>query len=346
MIGRLRLAIPWVCVLAIACLAPGCRSRMRYGTSRPLTQNTVAWRTVSSSDGSATVLMPVRPVENTTTSQEEDGARRTATLLHGETSFGYFGLFVVRFEGGIVGNPLAGVGDVAAEVFRRVEIERRRSRRLSVDGFYAREDVGADAEGAFVALRQFVGDDRVVVAMVAVPRTPDMLRIAERYMESIQLDPSHALFPTAGSRHSDGTWTPVYLPEADFGVELPSAPALREQTVELAGQRAGVQTFESRDAWGIYRVRVVGFGGDSPPSGAYEALRRMIHADRDIRPVHANGFPGRVYTRDDGANRHWIRMYQTVGRLYVVEAIGARASIRDRRVGQRLLSFFQSFRIL
>lgn len=332
--------------LAVAGATPGCRTRVPYGTSNALTRDSVGWHSVAPAEGGVRVQMPVYPSERTGTDQDEDGARRVTTFVHGEARFGYFGLFIARWEGGLVGDPLPRVGELASEIFQRVQIRRESSRRLAVDGFYAREDVGTDGRGAFVALRQFVGDDRVIMAVAVVQRTPDQLRIAEHFMQSIELDGAHALFPVAGARRADGEWTPVYLPEADFGITLPTAPVIREQEVTLAGHRATSQTFQSEDGWGIYRVRVVAFGGDPTPDGAFEALRQALQADHEVRPVHAGGFPGRVFTRDEGANRRWIRIYQTVGRLYVVEAVGPRASIRDRSVGHRLLAYFQSFRIL
>lgn len=289
--------------------------------------------------------MPVPPRVERGGGQDEDGARRRTTTVVADARYGYFSVFIAEWEGGIVGNPLPVIAESAAEIFARAELQRDRSERIEVEGYYAREDTGTDPHGAFVAMRQFVGGDRVVVAVAIVPRRPELLRVAEEFMGSITLDPANALFPTQGSRHVDGSWTPLYMPEADFGVSMPSSPTAREEEIVLQGHRRAIHTFESRDSWGSYRVRVVTFGNDVP-DGAYEELRGRLRFDREVRPVQASGFPGRVYTTDTGNTRSWARMFQTSGRIYVVEALGPRSSVRDRRVGQMLLRYFNSFRVL
>ena len=310
-----------------------------------LTADTVGWNDVSPPGSGVRFRIPGMPRVTHGSGQEEDGARRRTTTVLADARFGYFAVFVAEWEGGIVGDPLPAMARLSGDIFRETELRRERSRRLSVDGFYAREDIGTDARGAFVALREFVGGDRVVLAIAIVPRSPDMLRMAEVFMGSITLDDANALFPTNGRRHADGSWLPIFVPEADFAVTMPSAPSVREREIPIAGEARLVRSFESSDGWGRYRVQVIGFE-DHVPDEAFAEVVRELALLTEVRPVEASGFPGRVYTSDVGGTRTLARVYQTMGRIYVVEAIGPRAAIRGPGVQHNLLSYFDSFRIL
>lgn len=348
--GATRSALPLVitALLALAWL-PACGHRAQYGAryvgGRPLTPETVGWSDVAPPGTGVRFRIPGAPRVTHGGGQEDDGARRRTTTVIADARFGYFGVFVAEWEGGIVGDPLPAMDRLSGDIFRETELRRERSRRLAVDGFYAREDIGTDARGSFVALREFVGGDRVVLAIAVVGRSRDMLRMAEGFMGSITLDDANALFPTNGRRRTDGSWLPIYVPEAAFAVTMPSAPSVREQEIPIAGASRLVRSFESSDAWGRYRVQVIGFE-DHVPDEAFAEVVRQLQLVREVRPVEASGFPGRVYTSDVGDTRTLARVYQTMGRIYVVEAIGSRAAIRGPGVQRSLLSYFDSFRIL
>jgi hypothetical protein len=324
---------------------PACGRRAQYGTSRPLTAYTVGWSDVAPPGAGVRFRIPGAARMTRGSGQEEDGARRRTTTVVTDARLGYFAVFVAEWEGGIVGDPLPAMAQLSEGIFRETELRRERSRRLSIDGFYAREDLGTDGRGSFVALREFVGGDRVVLAIAIVRRSPDMLRVAETFMSSITLDDANALFPTNGRRHTDGSWLPVYVPEAEFAITMPSAPSLREQEIPIAGSPRLVRSFESRDAWGRYRVHVISFE-DQVPDAAFREVVRQLQLVTEVRSVEASGFPGRVYTSDVGDTRTMARVYQTMGRIYVVEAMGSHAAIRGRDVQRTLLSYFDSFRIL
>lgn len=342
-----RSSLGWALV-ALACLLilPSCRSRQRYGWARPVTAQTVGWQDVSPRGTGVRVSMPSTPTGETDEDVTDDGARVRQTSVAVEAPYGLFAVHVNQFEGGFVGDPLIAAAALAESIFEHADLQRDRSQRLTVQGFYAREDTGRGENDTFVAIRQFVGADRVVVALAVVPRrSRDALRIASRFMGSIQLDPEHALMPAQGARHADGTWTPLYLPEADFAISMPRAPSLEESELVLGGQRSPVWTYETRDDWGRYRVRVVSFGR-LVPEDAFGQLTEQLRLQREIRPVQTNGYPGRVFTTDQGGTRAFTRVYQTETRLYVVEAIGSRASLRSRDRARILMAYFDSFRIL
>ncbi|GAB5540258.1 MAG: hypothetical protein RLO52_12735 [Sandaracinaceae bacterium] len=331
---------------ALACLLilPSCASRQRYGWTRPVTAGTVEWHDVSPRGSGVRVSMPARPIGDTDQNRAEDGARMRQTSVRAETRYGLFAVHVNQLEGGYVGDPLIAAAAFAEGIFESADLERERSQRLTVQGFYAREDLGRGENDTFVAMRQFVGADRVIIALAVVPRrSQDAMQIASRFMGSIQLDPAHALLPREGARRGDGTWTPLYIPEADFAISMPSAPAMEEAEIMLDGQRTPVWTYQTQDDWGRYRVRVVTFS-TRMPDGAYAAMREQLHLQREIRPVQTNGYPGLVFTTDRGGTRAFTRLYQTASRLYVVEAIGPRASMRGH--ARDLMAYFDSFRIL
>ena len=313
------------------------------GGSRPT--SSLRWVPTSPPGTGVTVQMPTVPRVVAHTERATDGAARYETMVSAELPAGYFAVFVMQWEAGIVGDPLRSVAESATTLFERADLNRERSRRLSVDGYYGREDVGTNEQGAHVVLRQFVGHDRVVVALAVVNQNAQAVQIATRFLDSIGLARANALFPARGTRQESGAWTALYMPEADFAIAMPTSPTIAEAQVRVDGRNWPVHSFQSRDDWGTYQVKVVDFG-DRLPDNAYEELRQQFRFGRDVRPVHVSGFPGRVFVTDIGGRRTWARMYQTSGRLYVVEATGERRSIRDQAVGRTLMRYFDSFRIL
>ena len=348
---------------ALALLAaPACATRRRYPSDdmrfssaaqrgavqrgamqRGGASSNLHWVHTAPPDTGVSAQFPAPPQIEASLDRDDDGARRYETTATAELPFGYFAVFVARWESGIVGNPLRTVSQVASAIFERAELTRERSRRLAVDGYYAREDFGTNEHGAHVTLRQYVGRDRVIVAVAIA--NPDAGEVSSWFLDSVGLDRQNALFPTGGGRRSDGRWTPLYIPESDFAVAMPAAPSISEAEVSVDGETHTMQVFQSRDAWGLYRVRVVSFG-DHVPEGGFAALRRELHFGREVRPVHSSGFPGRVFVTDVGAQRAWARMFQTAGRVYIVEAIGERRTLTDRSTADSLLRYFDSFRIL
>ncbi|MFK7984826.1 MAG: hypothetical protein AB8I08_02270 [Sandaracinaceae bacterium] len=340
-------------------LLPSCRSRVRWtpnsGQPYPGTFGRPArgvaqgysprWTDTAPPDTGVRFSMPTQPVVEARTARDEDGAQRFEVVARSESAFGFFAVFTARWEGGLVGDPLRAIADSAASIFERADLQRQNARRLSVTGYYAREDTGTNAQQAHVVLRQFVGSDRVIVALALVPNRPPNVQIANQFLASIGLNSQHALFGQAGQRQADGSWTPVYMPESDFAISMPAAPAIIEDELVVAEASRTRRVFEARDSWGRYRVQVIRFG-EWVPDEAYGELQTLLRVGRNVRPVESQGFPGRVFVADSGAERSWIRMFRTRGRVYVVEATGARDSVRDRRVGTRLNRYFNSFRIL
>lgn len=347
----------WVLLAALVVLTglPGCRRRARvgYAATRPTGRYAAqgyasrdAWTRVAPPNAGFEVRMPVRFRVDGHNGHDEDGARTATASVVGETTNGYFGVFSMWWEGGIVGDPLPGTVERARTVFQRGELALESSRRLAVEGFYAREDTGADPRGAFVAVRQYVGNDRVIMAVAVVSRNDrQALEVANYFMRSIRLETRYALFADAGTRRAGGEWTPLYVPELDFGARLPSSPEIQERDMQVADARARVTTFGSQDDWGTYRVRVLSFEGPVP-EGALEEVTERLRLTNEVRPVHSAGFPGRVYTGDGGDRRSIARVFRTLERIYVVQATGPRARIREPSVRTHLSNFFDSFRIL
>lgn len=344
-----------VAALVILAGLPGCRRRARFGTptyggsyqGAPAQQRGgVQWTRAAPDNAGFEVQMPVRYRMDGRNGHDDDGARTATATVVGEAQWGYFGVVSVWFEGGIVGDPVPGTVELARGIFDRGELDLEASRRLAVEGFYAREDTGADSRGAFVALRQFVGRDRVIMAVAVVPRNSrEALGVAEHFMRSIRLDSRYALFPRQGTRRSGGAWTPLYVPELDFGVRLPSSPEIEGRDMQIADAAAHVTTFGSQDEWGTFRVRVITFERGVPDDAVDDVCERL-RLTEEVRPVHASGFPGRVYTGDGGSRRSIARVFLTLERIYVVQATGPRARIGDAAVRAHLRDFFDSFRIL
>ena len=310
----------------------------------PRTAN--GWNQVSPVDSGVTVRMPGRPTYRNHVSQSHDGAREYSSSVLANSRMGIFGVLVVHWEGGIVGDPLPATRENARRIFEQGEIRAQDSRRLAVAGFYGREDIGVNQQGVQIVLRQYVGSDRVVLVYSAVRGVPQQRsRIAAMFQESVTLDPQYALFASAGTGRSDGQWTPLYIPESAFGVQMPVAPAVREQEMTIASTDVDVTSFESRDSWGRYAVRVVTFP-DVVPGGAFEEVRGRLHLVDRIRSAESSGYPGAVYTTDRGPERTWARIFRTDGRIYVVQARGPRAAASAADGQARLRNFFNSFRIL
>ncbi|HJL17440.1 MAG TPA: hypothetical protein RMH99_17355, partial [Sandaracinaceae bacterium LLY-WYZ-13_1] len=238
----------------------------------------------------------------------------------------------------LVGDPLEAASGVADSVFETQELSQRRSTRLDIPGFYGREDVGVAPNGAFVALRQFVGRSRVYVAMAVVANARRPLGAAEHFMGSIELDESDAILPFG----APGELEAIYLPEADFTVRMPALTHRRTVDVRVGEHTRSAWVFESRGDDVRYRVRVIAFPEGVPP-GSLAEVREGLSLGDGRGPVHASGFGGRAFTRSSDSTRVDARAYVTAHRVYVVEAARRRG---DRAHRAEVTEFFSSFRIL
>lgn len=339
----------WIVVSSlILLLLPACARRVRrnypntgyaqpqYGAA-PGGAAMAGWVVVRPPRTGVTLQMPGGAATSTRTGRDDDGARFHSTMLRSQTRMGSFALIVTEWEGGLVGDPLISAEEVADELFETQELGRRRSTRLDIPGFYGREDLGVSSNGAFVALRQFVGTHRVYVALAVVPNQQHALQIAERFMASVELQRSDALLPFG----QPGELEAIYMPEADFSVRMPALTHRSSAEVEVDGRDRDSWTYESRGGDARYRIRVIAFDGP-PPEGVVQTLRAQLSLGDSAGPTSASGFPGYIYERRSETGEGEARIYVTAGRVYIVDEAHRRgASEHASRAGQ----FFDSFRI-
>lgn len=263
----------------------------------------------------------------------EDGARYERALARVTVEYGTFTIVVNEWEGGFVGDPLAAARDLAGVVMDTPDLTGRRTQRLDIAGFYAREDVGRTQEGVFVALRQFVGRERLYVAVAAVVDDPHGLRAAENFMSSIELDQADALLPFGSS----AALIPLYMPEEDFAVRMPPLTLRTTSQANVEGEAVDVHVFESMRPGVVYRVSVVDFRHEAPQD-ALAAVARQLSLGEVGAPIHASGFPGFIY---GGATRGTTtRAFLTRRRVYALQVIASGGPPTEQA------SFIDSFRIL
>lgn len=298
---------------------------------RPAGQS--GWAAVAPPNTGFACEMPFAPRVNGEAGIDDDGARYQSVTARLDAPHGTFGVFIVQWEGGVVGDPLERAQRLADTIVERAEATDRRSARVAMPGFYAREDTGRVANGGFFALRQFIGRERLYVAAVAVDSTPAALRSAEYFMQSIALDREDAMLPLGDSTEPVAT----YLPDVDFAAVIPPIGARRSARVELDDETVDAVAFESPHPGGLYRVMVFGFAG-AAPERALERVATHLSLGAPGAYLHASGFPGRGYAppRDEEA-----RAFLTGRRVYVLQVVGA-ASLDAARTA----AFFDSFRIL
>lgn len=324
-------------LLTMSCL--GCATRgVGHATYAP---SGGGWVRVTPPGAGVAVEMPGAPHLTRSESLEDDGTPVVITTLRSDTGYGSFGLMVAEFEGGTVGDPGAVARDVAAGMLGELEIDATRSERLDSPGFYARQDVGAHRQGLVVGVRQFVGARRIYVAIAAVPSRPDLLALADRFMGSIELDPSDRLFAAAGPAQpteiagAPASWGPVYSPGEAFAVEMPAVAEVQTSTLALPSGDAAQRTFEGRAPGATYRVRVIALD-DPGAAGRLDEVAAALSLGEAVGPVHASGFGGREHRAVSDAPRV-SRVFTTASRIYVLETTGA---------SERAARFFDSFRIL
>jgi len=295
------------------------------------------WISVSPPRTGVTVQMPAAPQTSTRSGRDDDGARFHSTMVRSQAATGSFALIITEWEGGLVGDPLIAAAEVADDLFETQELGRRRSNRLDMPGFYGREDVGVAPNGAFVALRQFVGRHRIYVALAVVANHQLNLQVAEHFMASIELQNSDALLPFGQPSELEA----IYMPEADFSVRMPALTHRSSSEVEIAGRTRSAWTYESRGSDARYRIRVIAFE-ESPPEGILETVGTQLSLGTRQHPTDASGFPGHVYSRASDSGVGAARVFVTATRVYVVDEAHRRGATEHEA---RAREFFDSFRI-
>ncbi len=332
-------------VLSLAIVAAlafvGCRTRvqfpadtMRVPVAGAAAAGPVGWADVRQPAAGFACQMPAIPQVEAVSGIAEDGASYETLRARASAPFGSFAMIVTQWEGGVVGDPLTIGRELAETVLELAETSDARARRVTMPGFYAREDTGLSPDGAFFAMRQFFGRDRIYVAIASVRRDPMGLRAAEQFMESIALDRRDAILPVGEEVEP----VPIYLPDVDFSVTMPPLAARRAIQIDIEGAADEAWSFESRHAGGgVYRVTVIVFE-DGAPEDALEHTATSLSLGSAAEYVHASGFPGRTYEPSDG---HEVRAFVTAHRVYVLEVTAAGALGADAAD-----AFFGSFRIL
>lgn len=333
----------------------GCTSRRQYGSSTAPTygyrgapqgqygqarqpSGGWAWAEVRPAQTGFACRMPAQPRYNHRVGRDPDGAFYRTINARTQVPYGSFAVIVTEWEGGLVGDPLEAAASAANDIFSRERLGRRRSQTLDVPGFYGREDTGVAPNGLFVALRQFVGRNRIYVAVAIVQSAPAPLSTAESFMSSIRLDAGDALLPTGRGTEP----TPLFLPETDFAVRMPPVTARRTEDVSFADRTITSHSFFSDAGATRFRVRVFEIGNSNmePEMGA--RLARQLELGDPGAPVSASGFPGTSFRRRTGAADVYARVFVTAGRIYVLEV----ATRSDDPQSTVVRNFFDSFRIL
>jgi hypothetical protein len=333
---------------ALVLLTPGCRSRVQYHPSGgpalagaqlqpPGETAPDGWAEVSPPGTGLACHMPGLARYDQRVGRESDGAFYRTVSARAEVPYGSFGVIVTEWEGGLVGDPLETARDVADNLFSQQQLDQRRSQRLDMAGFYAREDTGLAPNGVFVALRQFVGSHRIYVAMAIVANAPAPLRMAESFMSSVRLGLNDALLPVGQGEEAHA----LFLPETDFAVRMPPLTSRRTADLDLGERSAVAHTFVSQVPNARLRVRVI----DLPRGedlGDLEEIAAHLGLGDAGSPVSASGFPGASFSRTSGDTAVEGRIFQTASRVYVLEA----ASPTSGAPTQLIRTFFDSFRIL
>lgn len=351
---RLLCIATFVCLLALGCG----RRRVNYQPTGPQVAGQQGWaqpriaqpgQAVTPQDGwmwaeinprglGLACRMPATPRYEQRIGREDDGAFYRSGSARVTVPYGNFGVIVTEWEGGIVGDPLDAAHDLANTVFSEQQLTERRSKRLDVAGFYGREDTGVGPNGAFVALRQFVGARRIYVAFAIVARAHGPLGSAEAFMSSIRLDTGDAIFPVGGSSERASA---IFVPETDFAVRMPPLSSRRTEDLTIGDYTLTTHSFVAETPGARLRVRVI----DLPERADLEVVQEITQGlalGQLGAPVSASGFPGNAFTRTSGNVAIDGRLFITASRMYVIEA--ARPSTQPASALAR--EFFESFRIL
>lgn len=284
-----------------------------------------------------TCRFPAQPRFEQHVGREDDGAFYRTRSARAQVPYGTFGVTVTEWEGGLVGDPLEAAADVADDIFSTQQLRDRHSQRLDIPGFYGREDTGLAPNGVFVALRQFVGQARIYVAIAVVANAPGPLSTAESFMGSIRLDTRDALLAVGRG----ATPTPVFMPETDFAVSMPPLSTRRSEDLQVGDRTLPMHSFVSDGPGVRLRVRVIDVRGGIEPELVGQIVERLS-LGQPGGPVSASGFPGTTYERANGGTIIQARMFVTAARVYVLEA----ASPTSQSISPVIRGFFHSFRIL
>lgn len=297
-----------------------------------------SWSNVTLPGTGVSCRMPGLPRLNESVRREDDGTFLRTRGGRLQLPTGSFGLLVIEWEGGMVGDALRAARELADEVFETEQLGHRRTVRVEVPGFYAREDTGVADNGVFVALRQFVGRDRVYIAMSSVPNQPHALRAAEAFMTSVRLPTADALFPMG----QGGAPRQIFVPEADFAVRMPALSMQRAQDVDVGDHRLAAQVYGAQYGQVRFRIRVIDLPREPIDGELIDVFAQALGLGTRGEALTMSGFPGAAFQRSIQGGFIESRVFLTVGRIYVLEAAMPAALSRtgDTR------AFFDSFRIM
>jgi hypothetical protein len=299
------------------------------------------WARVSAPGTSASFVMPGQPQTQTTRHVHDDGTPFVQTQAVSRTASGYFAVSVVDVEGGLVGDPLRELDAVTEAVAEELHFAEQRVTRLDVPGFYGRQVAGRTNEGVVVIMRSYLGFRRIYTAVVGVPDTPASEPVVAAFLDGVELDPSDTLYPhatTAASRPDEAVWAPVFMPEDDFGVEMPVVSEVSVGQIRIAEREAAVRTYESTLGATRYRVRVVPFEESLRPE--LDAVGEALSLGEREGPSQASGYPGAAFRRSAPDDAGESRVIVTASRVYVLEV--SHPSGEDASADR----FFDSLRIL
>lgn len=335
-------------LVVAACLAlvPGCRRRAttttawgqgynpnagHNGYGQPSYGAGGAWLPVQPAEAGFRCQMPGRAEVRERRGWAEDGVPFRTIIARSQMRYGTFSIASTHWEGGIAGDALDQTRALAERIAEIGELRNREVQRLSVPGYYGREDTGRTQDGAFVAIRQFVGRERLYVAVAVVANEQGQpLRAAELFMESLQFDVSDMILP----RGQPDIALPTFVPEVDFAAQMPPFTGGDSRSLTIADQDLKLRSFESVGQR-TFRVIVLEME-ERPPEGFLDRVAAQLDLGEAGAPVHTSGYPGRAY-RSATLRSHAI---VTASRVYVLQ-ISA-----DEGSNDAAEAFFQSFRIL
>ncbi len=340
---------PTLLLSALLLLAtPGCRARrVEYGgvygnVHAPQVAASAGtgwgWNDVAVQGTGLSCRFPTQARYTQRVGREPDGAFYRTRSARAEVPYGVFGVSITEWEGGLVGDPLEVARRVADDIFSTAELRDRRTQRLDIAGFYGREDVGIAPDGVFVALRQFVGQRRIYLAIATVANAPGPLGTAERFMTSIRIDTADAILPVGHGAEP----APMFMPETDFAVRMLPVSSRRSEDLDLGERRVPMQSFVSDGPGVRLRVRVIEVTGGVEPEMLEQIADRLSLGQRRD-PVSCSGFPGANFAeRASGNVVIRARLFVTANRVYVLESASRPAQSHDPIIE----TFFDSFRIL
>lgn len=335
-------------VAGLLVLTPGCRRRVNSGWGQPYNPNAGygggyqrgggggygragPWLPVQPAEAGFRCQMPGRAEVRERRGFADDGVPFRTIIAQTQLRFGTFSMASTHWEGGIAGDALDQTQALAERIAEIGELSNREVRRLSVPGYYGREDTGRTSEGAFVAIRQFVGRERLYVAVAVVANQQGQpLRSAELFMESLEFDVDDMILP----RGQADVPVPIFVPEVDFAARMPPFTGGDSRQLTVADQELKLRSFESVGQR-TYRVLVLELE-ERPEEGFLDQLAGHLDLGEAQAPTHTSGYPGRAYRSATLRSRAFV----TASRVYVLQVSS------DAGSDAAAQAFFRSFRIL